>query len=245
MFIDTGRCNPQQFTKQPHPTTNTSYFYCNADGTLAKRDCPQGKVFNGRRMDCELPKGEKEAAAAVSSQPARDSIDAILSQPQHQAPDDICAGGVPLTRLSAPVVCNPAISSCPDGYFCTLHGRTGTSYCCQALVEPIQETTLCTGNQVTFFEPLTSMPKSCSMSSPSSCPTGFGCNMVSGSFTRCCGRDFGCPMNSAGYVNPSSASHVQCNAADSHSCPHGICLNGLDSTVCKGDSPKYSHFSKL
>lgn len=59
------------------------------------------------------------------------------------------------------------------------------------------------------------MPKSCVLSSTSSCPTGFGCNLVSGLFTRCCGQNFGCPANSAGFVHPNTGAHVQCNAADS------------------------------
>lgn len=29
--------------------------------------------------------------------------------------DDLCGAGIPLTILSAPVVCNPSLSSCPDG----------------------------------------------------------------------------------------------------------------------------------
>ena len=46
------------------------------------------------------------------------------------------------------------------------------------------------------------------------CPVGFGCNLVGGSLTRCCGKDFGCPLNSAGFVNPNTGSHVSCNVAD-------------------------------
>ncbi|KAI1704336.1 lustrin, cysteine-rich repeated domain-containing protein [Ditylenchus destructor] len=236
IFLSSNKCNPQLFTKKANPESETSYFHCNADGTLAKRDCPQGKLFNKTSLECGFPK----------------EFDSPLSLPQFQAPDDICSGGIPLTRLSAPVVCNPSISTCPDGYFCTLHSRTGTSYCCQSVIEPFQESTLCTGNQVTYFEPMTGLPKSCVLSSSSSCPTGFGCNLIGGSFTRCCGRDFGCPINSAGFVNPGTGAYVQCNKADPASCPSGfictqssmfntgICCSDTSSSptdVCGGDSP--------
>ncbi len=63
MFIDVGRCNPQQFTKLPHPKLNSAYYYCNADGTLAQRDCPTGKVFSRAGLDCELPGGVKSQDA--------------------------------------------------------------------------------------------------------------------------------------------------------------------------------------
>uniref|UniRef100_A0A915CN95 Papilin n=1 Tax=Ditylenchus dipsaci TaxID=166011 RepID=A0A915CN95_9BILA len=237
VFLDTGKCNPEHFTKKAHPDSDTSYYHCNADGTLAKRDCAQGRVFNKTSLECEFTKKLEETSSAVEA----------VQLPQFQAPDDICSGGIPLTRLSAPVVCNPTISTCPDGYFCTLHSRTGTSYCCQSIVEPYQESTLCTGNQ-----PMNGLPKSCVLSASSSCPIGFGCNLVGGSFTRCCGRNFGCPVNSAGYVNPTTGAYVQCNKADPTSCPSGfmctqssmfntgICCSDTSSSptdVCGGDNP--------
>lgn len=92
--------------------------------------------------------------------------------------DDLCGGGIPMTRLSAPVVCNPSISSCPDGqfihfyllcsflffsdqiypyccsgYVCTVYERTGTAYCCQnptRLQE--QDENYCPDDQVTYLE---------------------------------------------------------------------------------------------
>ena len=96
-----------------------------------------------------------------------------------------------------------------------LYSRTGTSYCCQTVVEPsVQDGILCTGTQVTYFEPLTGVPNTCALGAPGTCPVGFGCNLVAGTLTRCCGKDFGCPLNSAGFVNPNTGSHIQCNAVD-------------------------------
>ncbi|KAI6204500.1 hypothetical protein M3Y94_00681500 [Aphelenchoides besseyi] len=216
--------------------------------TLAKRDCPSGKVFNRDSRDCEYPPD-----SLVTKPPTMPVNDDPFLQPQFQAPDDICSGGVPLTKLGAPVACNPQISSCPDGYACILYSRTGTSYCCQTIIEPsVQDGILCAGNQVTYFEPLTGVPKTCALTSPSTCPVGFGCNLVGGSLTRCCGKDFGCPLNSAGFVNPNTGSHVQCNVADPTSCPNGfICMRSSmfsqavccsdtsvsRTDVCGGDSP--------
>jgi hypothetical protein len=51
------RCDPKKFTKKPHPAVNTSYLYCNTDGSLAKRDCPLGKRFNGDMLECEPAPG--------------------------------------------------------------------------------------------------------------------------------------------------------------------------------------------
>uniref|UniRef100_A0A183C102 Bis(5'-nucleosyl)-tetraphosphatase [asymmetrical] n=1 Tax=Globodera pallida TaxID=36090 RepID=A0A183C102_GLOPA len=323
------KCDPKKFTKKPHPAVNTSYLYCNTDGTLAKRDCPAGKQFNAEMLECEQasvpvpptdpqrqimdapPHSEGNEADRIIQQPQfqapgaypfpspmsaqltridkcdpkkftkkphpavntsylycntdgvnkrpcrcrrpdpqRQIMDApphsegneadrIIQQPQFQAPDDICTGGTPLTKLGAPVACNPSISSCPDGFLCTLHQRTGTSYCCQTAVDLLQESTLCSGNQVTYFEPLTGLPQTCALSAPSGCPTGFGCNLVGGSFTRCCGRDFGCPANSAGYLHPTTGSHVQCNSADPLSCPSGfLCTQSsmFNTGICCSDT---------
>lgn len=117
------------------------------------------------------------------------------------------------------------------GYSCVLYSRTGTSYCCQTSgveLPSVQDNVLCAGTQVTFFEPLTGLPKTCALGTgehiivticklcclAGSCPVGFGCNLVGGSVTRCCGRDFACPLNSAGFVNPNTGAHVPCNIAD-------------------------------
>ncbi|KAL3124064.1 hypothetical protein niasHT_004653 [Heterodera trifolii] len=253
------KCDPKQFRKKPHPAVNTSYLYCNTDGSLAKRDCPSGKRFNAELLECEhasvSPADSQRQimdAPPPKAEDGTDEAERVIKEPQFQAPDDLCSGGTPLTKLGAPVACNPSISSCPDSFLCTLHQRTGISYCCQTAVDLLQESTLCAGNQVTFFEPLTGLPKSCAMSAPSGCPTGFGCNLVGGSFTRCCGRDFGCPANSAGYVHPTTGSHVQCNSADSLSCPSGflctqssmfntgICCSDTSNSpidVCGGEAP--------
>uniref|UniRef100_A0A914I5B0 Kunitz/Bovine pancreatic trypsin inhibitor domain protein n=1 Tax=Globodera rostochiensis TaxID=31243 RepID=A0A914I5B0_GLORO len=240
------KCDPKKFTKKPHPAVNTSYLYCNTDGTLAKRDCPAGKQFNAELLECEqasvpLPPSDSQRQIMDAPPPHSEAneADRIIQQPQFQAPDDICTGGTPLTKLGAPVACNPSISSCPDGFLCTLHQRTGTSYCCQTAVDLLQESTLCSGNQVTYFEPLTGLPQTCALSAPSGCPTGFGCNLVGGSFTRCCGRDFGCPANSAGYLHPTTGSHVQCNSADPLSCPSGfLCTQSsmFNTGICCSDT---------
>lgn len=64
-------------------------------------------------------------------------------------------------------------------------------------------------------------PRSCSFSSSgSSCPAGFTCTVVgrsvaSGPVTRCCGKHFGCPQNSAALVNPSTSSYVSCSLSSS------------------------------
>ncbi|KAF7634802.1 hypothetical protein Mgra_00005836 [Meloidogyne graminicola] len=259
-LVKIERCNPKQqqnknFLKN---LPNNSYYLCNENGNLEKHYCPEGKFFNKNILECE-DEEEKEKRIndkinfkqiknegnedknntfkniffTKNNTDLNDSFDEenLLKEPQFQAPDDICSGAIPLTKLGAPVMCNPSISSCPDGFLCTLHQRTGTSYCCQSLIIDGggQEgggggniPPLCSGLQVTFFETSTGLPKTCSLTSPSNCPTGFGCNLVDGSFTRCCGRDFGCPTNSAGFVHPTTGSHVQCNSADPLSCPNGF-----------------------
>uniref|UniRef100_A0A915NQP4 BPTI/Kunitz inhibitor domain-containing protein n=1 Tax=Meloidogyne floridensis TaxID=298350 RepID=A0A915NQP4_9BILA len=275
-------CNPKQFKLTKHPTLNTSYFVCNENGNLEKHDCPDEKIFNINILGCEegrrSDEGEFQSEGLIdgqtslkkqntnsnttttskSNQTNNTDEENVLKEPQFQAPDDICSGAIPLTKLGAPVMCNPSISSCPDGFLCTLHQRTGTSYCCQASIESIGpegsagNIPLCSGLQVTFFETFSGLPKTCSLTSPSGCPTGFGCNLVDGAFTRCCGRDFGCPANSAGFVHPTTGSHVQCNSADSLSCPNGfictqssmfntgICCSDTSNApidVCGGESP--------
>ncbi|CAD5229660.1 unnamed protein product [Bursaphelenchus okinawaensis] len=252
-YVTSAECDPKEFTKKENPESKTSYFYCNTDGTLAKRDCASGKEFNTTKGDCDFPAVNKmtpppkipvkdEPLKDDPLSPQKDSVEDLspFLQPQFQAPDDICSGGVPLTKLGAPVACNPQIPSCPDGYACILYSRTGTSYCCQHTVEPsIQDSILCAGNQITFFEPLTGIPHACALNTPGSCPIGFGCNLVGGSLTRCCGRDFGCPLNSAGYVNPNTGSHVQCNLADPSTCPNGfVCTRSsmFNTAVCCSDT---------
>ncbi|KIH56061.1 Kunitz/Bovine pancreatic trypsin inhibitor domain protein, partial [Ancylostoma duodenale] len=88
---------------------------------------------------------------------------------KHLISDDLCGSGIPLTILSAPVICNPSISSCPDGYVCRMYERTGTSYCCQGS-SPQTDKAMCGQGQVTYFEP-SGRPRSCVLSSQNSCPT--------------------------------------------------------------------------
>ena len=110
---------------------------------------------------------------------------------------------------------------------------------------------------MTYYEPLTGEPRSCVLSSTSSssstsCPVGFGCNLVGGTLTRCCGKDFGCPYNSAGFLNPHTGGHVQCVVGDEASCPEGfvcaqstifsggVCCSDTSANsndVCLGDTP--------
>ncbi|KAK6048062.1 hypothetical protein COOONC_14433, partial [Cooperia oncophora] len=190
-------CDPTSSTKKPDPNNPESYLYCNLEGTFSKRKCLQGKIFNVETGACE---------SALKSDIANDDP---FSQPFYQAPDDLCGSGIPLTILSAPVVCNPSISSCPDGYICRMYERTGTSYCCQGSSPPVDNAS-CSQGQVAYFEP-NGKPRSCVLSSPSSCPTGFRCTLVGGTTTRCCGKDIGCPYNSAPLLHPSTGSTVECS----------------------------------
>jgi hypothetical protein len=66
-----------------------------------------------------------------------------------------------------------------------------------------------------YLQPSTGRPRSCVLSSAGSCPNGFGCNLVSGTVTRCCGQNFGCPYNSAGFLNPNTGSYVACDLSSS------------------------------
>ncbi|VDO79037.1 unnamed protein product [Onchocerca flexuosa] len=57
-------------------------------------------------------------------------------------------------------------------------------------------------------------PRSCSRSSGNLCPTGFTCTVVRRGTTeisRCCGKNFGCPQNSAAQINPITGSYVSCS----------------------------------
>lgn len=172
-LISASECNPKEFIRKENPESQASFFYCNTDGTLAKRDCPSGKIFKKEKGDCDFPDQtytkppkipvkadepnlvkavEPLFDAPIKEKLTKAELDPFL-EPQFQAPDDICSGGIPLTKLGAPVACNPQVSSCPDGYACILYSRTGTSYCCQHTIEPaVQDNILCSGNQVTFFE---------------------------------------------------------------------------------------------
>uniref|UniRef100_A0A914C1E4 Uncharacterized protein n=1 Tax=Acrobeloides nanus TaxID=290746 RepID=A0A914C1E4_9BILA len=215
-------CDPKVNIKKPDPDNPSSYLYCNFEGIITKKNCPEGKKFDNSTLDCVL----------INKELAQD--DPIL-QPQFQAPDDICGTGVPLTRLSAPVACNPSISSCPDGYVCTMYTRTGTSYCCQNPSNPDEDESLCPGKQVTYYEPATGKPKTCVLAAPGSCPTGFACNLVGATTTRCCGKDFGCPFNSAGFVSSSTGVHIPCQIGDKRTCPEGfVCSKStlFNSGIC-------------
>ncbi|WKY15676.1 hypothetical protein Q1695_000847 [Nippostrongylus brasiliensis] len=201
-------CDPTSSVKKPDPDNPESYLYCNLEGTFSKRKCLQGKIFN------------KEAGACESVLALDMANDDPFAQPFNQAPDDLCGSGIPLTILSAPVICNPSISSCPDGYVCRMYERTGTSYCCQGS-SPSSSSAMCSQGYVTYLES-SGKPRSCVLSSPSSCPTGFGCTLVAGTTTRCCGKDLGCPHNSAALLNPNTASMVECSPSISTSCQQGF-----------------------
>ncbi|CAJ0583719.1 unnamed protein product, partial [Mesorhabditis spiculigera] len=202
-------CDPSSDTKKPDPENPESYLYCNLEGTFSKRKCLSGKLFNAKSGQCE-------------SIMMNDSPDDILSQPFFQAPDDLCGTGIPLTILSAPVVCNPSISSCPDGYVCRMYERTGTSYCCQNPSPTIEDQASCSSDQVTYIEPSSGRPRSCVLGDSDTCPIGFGCNLVGGTTTRCCGKDFGCPFNAAGFIHPSTGGIVECNPKSPNSCQNGF-----------------------
>ncbi|KAJ1357659.1 hypothetical protein KIN20_015844 [Parelaphostrongylus tenuis] len=158
-------CDPTSNAKKPDPDTPESYLYCNLEGTFSKRKCPKGKIFSAKSHKCE----------SVIKNMLNDDP---FSQPLFQAPDDLCGSGIPLTILSAPVICNPSISSCPDGYACRLYERTGTSYCCQGSSPPNYKT-ICGQGHITYLEE-TGKPRSCVLSSSSSCPPGFKCTLVGG-----------------------------------------------------------------
>uniref|UniRef100_A0A914XB03 Uncharacterized protein n=1 Tax=Plectus sambesii TaxID=2011161 RepID=A0A914XB03_9BILA len=214
-------CNPSDAVKKPDPKDPSAYFYCSLEGVFARRHCVQGRQFNATTLECD-------------SDHALFGEDDPFSNPLNQAPADLCGAGIPLTRLSAPVLCNPSISSCPDGYVCTLYAATGSSYCCQ---NPTTVTTsgLCTGNQVTYISPTTGQPLSCVLGQPSTCPTGFGCNVVSGTVTRCCGSNFGCPYNSAAFLNPATGSYVICVLGQANACQNGfVCAQSvsLNTPIC-------------
>uniref|UniRef100_A0A7E4ZR88 Kunitz/Bovine pancreatic trypsin inhibitor domain protein n=1 Tax=Panagrellus redivivus TaxID=6233 RepID=A0A7E4ZR88_PANRE len=245
-------CDPSSDTKKADPDNPLSYLYCNLEGLFTKKSCPDGKRFNAERNECEPLEGHSRIA----------HDDPILS-PQFQAPEDICGvGGIALTKLSSPVACNPSMDSCPDGYECTLYDRTGTSYCCQNPTQLRHANTevTCANDQITFYEPLTGEARTCVLDSSggsssgasSACPVGFGCNLVGGTLTRCCGRDFGCPYNSAGFVNPHTGSYVSCTVGDEATCPEGfvcsysgkfsggVCCSDTSAAVndaCLGDTP--------
>ncbi|CAD6194296.1 unnamed protein product [Caenorhabditis auriculariae] len=223
-------CDPTSNVKKIDPSNPESYLYCNLEGSFSKRKCLGGKVFNAETSECELLR--------QSDSPV-DNFDDIFSQPFYQAPDDLCGSGIPLTILSAPVVCNPSISSCPDGYVCRLYERTGTSYCCQnpsptsGSTSRSNDRITCGEGRTTFIELSSGKPRSCVLSNAASCPTGFACTLVSGSTTRCCAKDLGCPANSAPQLRPNTASHVECSSQ--MQCQQGFsCLKStyLNKNIC-------------
>ncbi|VDM52910.1 unnamed protein product [Angiostrongylus costaricensis] len=215
-------CDPTSSAKKPDPNSPESYLYCNLEGSFSRRKCLKGKIFNAKTVKCE---------SIVNNR----TNDDPFSQPLFQAPDDLCGSGIPLTILSAPMVCNPGISSCPDGYVCRMYERTGTSYCCQGSSPPIDKD-LCGQGHVTYFE-TTGKPRSCVLSSSSSCPPGFGCTLVGGTITRCCGKDLGCLSNSAAFLHPKTKLHVECSPSDS--CQNGFsCIRSkvLQKHICCSSS---------
>ncbi|KAJ1358720.1 hypothetical protein KIN20_017218 [Parelaphostrongylus tenuis] len=87
----------------------------------------------------------------------------------------------------------------------------------------------------------TGKPRSCVLSSSSSCPPGFKCTLVGGTTTRCCGKSLGCPPNSAASLHPSTGSHMECSPSERlfgsypDVCPAGQPLGGAP-TVCGEDN---------
>ncbi|CAL2048933.1 unnamed protein product [Caenorhabditis brenneri] len=217
-------CDPTSNVKKPDPGSPESYLYCNLEGSFSKRKCASGKIFNSETGECD------------SLMQADDPIDDIFSQPFFQAPDDLCGEGIPLTILSAPVTCNPSISSCPDGYSCQFYERTGSSYCCQNPTPTAKSSTdkiNCGEGRVTYIEMATGKPRSCVLANDNSCPAGFGCTLVSGSTTRCCAKDMGCAINSAPQLRGSNP--VECSPTDGSSCKNGyVCSKSqyLNKFIC-------------
>ncbi|CEF70412.1 Proteinase inhibitor I2, Kunitz metazoa domain and Chitin binding domain and EB domain and Cysteine-rich repeat and Lustrin, cysteine-rich repeated domain-containing protein [Strongyloides ratti] len=201
------QCNPTESIKKVNPEDPYSYLYCNLEGIFTIKMCNPGSMFNTEKAECETINRNDDP----------------LLQPQNQAPDDICNGGIPLTRLSAPVICNPSISSCPDGYICNIYSKTGTAYCCKNPNFETEENKdiLCPGNQVTYFDD-NALPKTCLLNKKGSCPSGFGCTLIGDTTTRCCGQSFGCPTNSAGLVNSMTGGFTGCDMNDKKSWPHGF-----------------------
>ncbi|KAE9416235.1 hypothetical protein Angca_003523 [Angiostrongylus cantonensis] len=217
-------CDPTSSAKKPDPNSPESYLYCNLEGSFSRRKCLKGKIFNAKTVKCESIMNDR-----MSDDP--------FSQPLFQAPDDLCGSGIPLTILSAPMVCNPGISSCPDGYVCRMYERTGTSYCCQGSSPPIDKD-MCGQGHVTYIE-TTGKPRPCVLSSSTSCPPGFGCTLVGGTITRCCGKDLGCPSNSAAFLHPKTRSHVECSPSQAFSCQYGFsCIRSkvLQKHICCSSS---------
>uniref|UniRef100_A0A0M3IPV8 Kunitz/Bovine pancreatic trypsin inhibitor domain protein n=1 Tax=Ascaris lumbricoides TaxID=6252 RepID=A0A0M3IPV8_ASCLU len=262
-------CDPDAGERKPAPDDINSYLYCNLEGIFFKKRCPDGKYFNETSLECEstmkfsthydpflfpqyqapgkiffkkrCPDGKYFNEASLECESTRKfstHYDPFLF-PQYQAPDDLCDGGIPMTQLSAPIICNPSISSCPDGYICKLYAKSGTSYCCQnpsssPLISSSSTQIFCEGNQVTYIEPSSGQPRTCELSKSGTCPIGFGCNLIHGTITRCCGKQFGCPHNSAGLINPNTGAYVQCSPNDPRSCQAGfICVKN----VCPVGSP--------
>uniref|UniRef100_A0A915PH98 BPTI/Kunitz inhibitor domain-containing protein n=1 Tax=Setaria digitata TaxID=48799 RepID=A0A915PH98_9BILA len=194
------------------------------------RNCPNDTIFNVNSLEC------------VEMSELSDDINPFLL-PQFQAPEDLCGGGIPMTRLSSPVICNPSINSCPDGYVCTIYARTGTAYCCQNSKDMSEENDdyYCPDNQVTYLEAKNGKPQSCSLADSNSCPTGFTCTVVRHSTTagisisRCCGKYYGCPQNSAAQIDHFTGSYVACSAASASSCQNGFeCVQSstFDISIC-------------
>uniref|UniRef100_A0A1I7V9B8 Kunitz/Bovine pancreatic trypsin inhibitor domain protein n=1 Tax=Loa loa TaxID=7209 RepID=A0A1I7V9B8_LOALO len=234
-FATTFECRPGIDTKKADPSDNKTYFYCDIDGQFLKRNCPDDKWFNATLLEC------------VNESEVANDIDPFLL-PQFQAPDDLCGGGIPMTRLSSPVICNPSVISCPDGYVCKLYAKTGTAYCCQGgseMMEANDEEDYCPDNQTTNGK-----PRSCSLSFfDSSCPTGFKCTVVrhittDKSISRCCGKNFGCPQNSAAQINPITGSYVSCSTKSVNSCQNGfVCVRSttFETTICCSETNSMSH----
>uniref|UniRef100_A0A914ZI90 BPTI/Kunitz inhibitor domain-containing protein n=2 Tax=Parascaris univalens TaxID=6257 RepID=A0A914ZI90_PARUN len=227
LYSNALECDPDAGERKPARDDISSYLYCNLEGTFLRKRCPQGEYFNEISLQCE------------SSMKFSTNYDPFLS-PQYQAPDDLCDGGIPMTQLSAPIICNPSISTCPDGYICKVYAKTGTAYCCQnppssSLISSSDTQIFCEGNQVTYIESSSGQPRTCELSKPGTCPTGFGCNLINGTITRCCGKQFGCPHNSAGLINPNTGVYVQCSPTDPSPCQAGfICVKSVlfNSHIC-------------
>ncbi|VDN03849.1 unnamed protein product [Thelazia callipaeda] len=247
VFSLTSECDPSSQVRKPSAVNNNTYFYCDSQGQFSLRKCPDGNYFNTKLLECM-----EEIRLA-------DEADPFLL-PQFQAPEDLCGNGTPLTRLSAPVVCNPSISSCPDGYSCTKYGKTGTAYCCQGAGDETEDAEYyCQNDEVTYFKNSNGKPQICSVRDESSCPPGFSCTLIRNGAVnndfgfRCCGKHFGCPPNSAAQINRKTNSFVICSSV--RSCENGfacvpsttananICCSDTNfaaQKVCPAGKPLYS-----
>ena len=94
--------------------------------------------------------------------------------------------------------------------------------------------------QIAYLEADGATARGCTASPSSTCPTGFGCVMKyayaiekgekmkasSAQQTRyqCCGQSFGCPYNSAGYIDVNTGRYKTCNLGVPGDCLAGYAV---------------------